>query len=137
MNLLPCQSVGIEVGKTTTIRVGQDTMATLPIPDSELRDGALTLGFRPEHVEFEKPVGDSVKLKLRTDVIENLGAVTNVHGQVLITATDEVDVTVSSHSQAVFEVDTSIPVWIAVENCHLFTTDGTALPRDVETPTWK
>ena len=73
----------------------------------------------------------------KIDVIENLGAVTNVHGQVLTTATDEVDVTASSHSQTVFEVDKSIPVWIAVENCHLFTADGTALPRDVKSPTWK
>jgi ABC-type sugar transport system ATPase subunit len=137
MNLLPCQSVGGEAGKTTTIRVSQDTMATLPISATERTDGDLTLGFRPEHVEFEKPAGDSVKLKLRTDVIENLGAVTNVHGQVLTTATDEVDVTASSHSQTVFEVDKSIPVWIAVENCHLFTADGTALPRDVKSPTWK
>ncbi|MDG2375186.1 MAG: ATP-binding cassette domain-containing protein, partial [Woeseiaceae bacterium] len=137
MNLLPCQAVENEVGKTTSIRVGQDTMATLPIPASEPRDGPLTLGFRPEHVEFEQPEGDFVKLTLRTDVIENLGAVTNVHGQVLTSASDEVDVTVSNNSQAVFEGHKSIPIWIAVENCHLFTTDGTALPRDVEPPSWK
>jgi len=130
MNLLPCQSIGAEAGKTTTVRVGQDTTATLPISAPEHTDGDLTLGFRPEHVEFEKPAGDSVQLSLKTDVIENLGAVTNVHGQVPITATDEIDVTASSHSQAVFAVDKSIPVWISVENCHLFTTDGTALPRD-------
>jgi len=132
MNLLPCQSVGSEVGKTTSIRIGQDTMATLPIPISEPTDGPLTLGFRPEHVEFEEPAGNSVKLRFKTDVIENLGAVTNVHGQVLISDTDEADVTVSSYSQAVFEENKLIPLWIAVENCHLFTTDGTALPRDKE-----
>ena len=78
-----------------------------------------------------------MKLTLRTDVIENLGAVTNVHGQVLTSASDEVDVTVSNNSQAVFEGHKSIPMWISVENCHLFTTDGTALPRDVEPPSWK
>ena len=137
MNLLPCQAVGNEVGKTTSIRVGQDTMATLPIPASEPGDGPLTLGFRPEHVEFEESEGDFLKLTLRTDVIENLGAVTNVHGQVLTSASDEVDVTVSNNSQAVFEGHKSIPMWISVENCHLFTTDGTALPRDVEPPSWK
>jgi ABC-type sugar transport system ATPase subunit len=137
MNLLPCQTVGNEVGRTISIRVGLDSMATLPIPACEPADGPLTLGFRPEHVEFEEPEGDFVKLTLRTDVIENLGAVTNVHGQVLTSASDEVDVTVSNNSQAMFEVNKSIPMWIAVENCHLFTTDGTALPRDVEPPSWK
>ena len=137
MNLLPCQTVGNEVGRTTTIHVGLDSMATLPIPACETADGPLTLGFRPEHVEFEEPEGDFVKLTLRTDVIENLGAVTNVHGQVLTSASDEVDVTVSNNSQAMFEVNKSIPMWIAVENCHLFTIDGTALPRDVEPPIWK
>jgi ABC-type sugar transport system ATPase subunit len=136
MNLLPCLSVESEVDKTTTVRIGQDTLATLPISGSGLADEALTLGFRPEHVEFEKPAGDSVNLELKTDVIENLGAVTNIHGQIQITATEEADVTVSSHSHAVFDVDKSIPVWIAVENCHLFTADGTAVPRDVKTPTW-
>jgi len=137
MNLLPCQTVGNEAGRTTTIHVGLDSMATLPIPACETADGPLTLGFRPEHVEFEEPEGDFVKLTLRTDVIENLGAVTNVHGQVLTSALDEVDVTVSNNSQAMFEVNKSIPMWIAVENCHLFTIDGTALPRDVEPPIWK
>ena len=137
MNLLPCQTVGNEAGRTTTIHVGLDSMATLPIPACETADGPLTLGFRPEHVEFEEPEGDFVKLRLRTDVIENLGAVTNIHGQVLTSALDEVDVTVSNNSQAMFEVNKSIPMWIAVENCHLFTIDGTALPRDVEPPIWK
>lgn len=130
MNLLPCQAVQGQDGETTNVRIGKNTKATLPISTSEHSDEAITLGFRPEHVEFEEPARDSLKLKFRTDVIENLGAVTNIHGQVLVTATDEVDVTVSSHSQALFEVEKSMPLWIAVENCHLFNSDGTALPRN-------
>ena len=137
MNLLPCQSTGDEDGKTTSIRVGTDSTGTLPIPASELTNGSLTLGFRPEHAEFREPAGDSLMLELRADVIENLGAVTNVHGQVKAAGADEVDVTVSSHSQAVFEVGKSIPVWVSVENCHLFTAEGVALPRDVAPPAWE
>ena len=70
------------------------------------------------------------------DVIEHLGASTNIYGQMLLLDGVEVDVTVSSQAYAAFQEGKSLDIWIAVENCHLFADDGISLHRNIIPQPW-
>jgi ABC-type sugar transport system ATPase subunit len=96
MNLINCDSAIRNDAKTTIVRFGDAPETTLPIGDLEWADGNLTLGFRPEHVLLKEPDGEAIKLRLRTDVVEHLGAVTNIYGQISV----QVPIIPTSLSQA-------------------------------------
>ena len=136
MNLVPCQLVANEGHKSTTVQIGKNDTVVLPIGSLGATNVALTLGFRPENVLFDEPEGQAVKLKLEMDVIEHLGASTNIYGQMLLLDGVEVDVTVSSQAYAAFQEGKSLDIWIAVENCHLFADDGISLHRNIIPQPW-
>jgi ABC-type sugar transport system ATPase subunit len=136
MNLMPCTAVAVSDGKTTAIRVGDSPETVLPTGDAGRVNTNLTLGFRPEHVLLHKPDGEAIQLKLRTDVVEHLGAATNIYGQISVSDIDQADVTVASHRQISFEENKEIDIWVPVGDCHLFTRDGKSLTRHVVPPPW-
>ena len=136
MNLVPCQLVTNEGHKSTTVQVGKNDEFVLPIGSLGATNVALTLGFRPENVLFDEPEGQAVKLKLEMDVIEHLGASTNIYGQIRLLGGVEADVTVSTQAYAAFQEGKSLDIWVAVENCHLFAIDGTSLHRNIVPQPW-
>ena len=135
MNLVPCRSVDAVGEQVTTIQVGEGTPTPLPIGGAG-QSGSLTLGFRPEHVLFQDPGSAAIRFELKSDVVEHLGAVTNIYGQIPVENGEEVDVTVSSHSHVTLRDGTALSTWVAAENCHLFRSDGTSLTRNVIAPEW-
>ena len=136
MNLVPCQLVANEGHKSTTVQIGKNDTVVLPIGSLGATNVALTLGFRPENVLFDEPEGQAVKLKLEMDVIEHLGAATNIYGQIRLLDGVEADVTVSTQAYAAFQEGKSLDIWVAVENCHLFAIDGTSLHRNIVPQPW-
>lgn len=136
MNLINCDAATGSDGKTTTVRVGGSLETTLPIGEVGWTEGKLTLGFRPEHVVFTEPDGEAIQLSLRTDVVEHLGAATNIYGQVSVSGANHTDITVASHRQISFREGKEIDIWVPVGDCHLFTPDGKSLTRHVVPPPW-
>ena len=135
MNLVPCRFVDANGNQETIIKVGDGTPTPLPI-GSTGQSGNLMLGFRPEHILFQKPEGASIRFELKSDVVEHLGGVTNVYGQIPMENGDQVEVTISSHSHVTLQEGTVLSIWVGSENFHLFQSDGMALPRNVTAPSW-
>jgi multiple sugar transport system ATP-binding protein/lactose/L-arabinose transport system ATP-binding protein len=102
----------------------------------EWADGNLTLGFRPEHVLLNEPDGETIKLRLRTEVVEHLGAITNIYGKISDSGDNHTDITVASHTQISFQEGKEIDIWVPVGDCHLFTLDGKSLKRHTVPPSW-
>jgi len=134
MNILPCRPLSVEKA-TTRISVGEGFEVTLPI--REAPEGELNLGFRPENVSFSKPGFDALELNLKTDLVEHLGALTNVYGRVKIGAQIEMDVTVSGITHVSLKEESTVPIWIPANECHLFDSHGNALIRNVDLPRWE
>jgi ABC-type sugar transport system ATPase subunit len=136
MNLVKCDSAIRNDDNTTIVRFGDAPETTLPIGDLEWADGNLTLGFRPEHVLLNEPDGETIKLRLRTEVVEHLGAITNIYGKISDSGANHTDITVASHTQISFQEGKEIDIWVPVGDCHLFTLDGKSLKRHTVPPSW-
>jgi multiple sugar transport system ATP-binding protein/lactose/L-arabinose transport system ATP-binding protein len=124
MNLINCDSAIRGDAKTTIVGFGDAPKTTLPIGGFEWTGGDLTLGFRPEHVVLKEPEGEAIHFRLRTDVVEHLGAVTNIYGQISGSSAEHTDITVANHTQIYFQEGKEIDIWVPVGDCHLFTLDG-------------
>ena len=137
MNLLPCRAAAI-FQASTRIVVGERSRATLPAgPVPEGAGDDMMVGFRPENVTFAEPEGTSLELQLTIEVVEHLGAVTNVYGFVDVSESERIEVTVSSNTHVTFEEARQVSIWIPTEECHLFTSSGRAVARQLEFPSWK
>jgi multiple sugar transport system ATP-binding protein/lactose/L-arabinose transport system ATP-binding protein len=133
MNFVSCTVERADSG-ATEIRVGGDVSATLPVGPLS-RPGRAHLGFRPEHVTFARPDGASLGLTLIPDVIEHLGAVTNIYGT--IEEEPGAEITVSTSGTVNVSEGKPLPIWVPVSECHLFSEDGDAAARHVSPPIWR
>ena len=135
MNLLPCAFVAGD-SASTTIRVGSHAEARLPVgPVGDDESEGLVVGIRPEHISLEAPGTSAIELELATDVIEHLGAVTNVHGTIE-TVSGKSDITVSQTGPVSVVDGQASRIWIPVDDCHLFNCKDQAIRRHAEPPDW-
>lgn len=137
MNMLPCLQVSAEQA-LTRIAFADGLEAILPVGPTPTDAGErFLLGFRPEHVFFNKPNEAALELKMTVDVVEHLGAVTNVYGLIKMPGSELVEVTVSTSTHVVFKEGADARIWIPTDECHLFTLDGAAIARNVAPPAWQ
>jgi ABC-type sugar transport system ATPase subunit len=137
MNMLPCLKVSAEQARTR-ITFADELDAILPVGPAPTDAGErFLLGFRPEHVFFIKPDEAALELKMTVDVVEHLGAVTNVYGLIKMCGSELVEITVSTNTHVVFEEGTDVSIWVPTDECHLFTLDGAAIARNVAPPAWQ
>ena len=110
-------------------RVGADG-ATVALPGGDVlalpegrfsaeADREVTLGIRPEHLELAGD-GDGVA-HLHTQVIEQLGADTLIHGHF---GSDRTDLTVRLRGTVNLKPDEALPLRVAPEHLHLFDPAG-------------
>ena len=136
MNMLPCTHLAGD-SISTTIRVGSHAVARLPVgPVRDDDKESLVVGFRPEHVSLARPDTETIELEMATEVIEHLGAVTNMYGTVG-TASGKGEITVSQSGPVSLLEGQSSRIWIPVADCHLFNSNDNAIKRHVDPPTWK
>ena len=135
MNLLPCAYVAGN-GDSTTIRVGGHAEARLPVgPVNAGEQEGLAVGIRPEHISLEEPGAPAIALQLAAEVIEHLGAVTNVHGTVETTV-GKFEITISQTGPVSIVEGQSSRIWIPADDCHLFNSRDEAIARRAEPPDW-
>lgn len=133
MNMIPCAPEGQNAGGLR-IRVG-DVAGNLPVAVETAPSGPLTLGVRPEHVSLTR-LEDALELDFLVDVVEHLGAVTNVYGTIPGPGgTTEVTLVTSGTARKV-EGD-RLKIWIPVAECHLFDASGAAYRRQTVAPAWE
>ena len=138
MNILPCSLVSGD-SATTRIRVGSGAEVELPIGPLDAGSASgLQVGFRPEHVSFSKPDLDALELDLGTDVVQHLGAVTNIYGTVPVaeTETETMDMVVSTTGHVSFTEGQTVKTWVPAVESHLFKSTGEAVERHVIPPAW-
>lgn len=136
MNLMPCWASNGDDGKTISVSLGDQTNVNLPVNGPGSSDSEVILGFRPEDIRFKDPSRASVRLTLEVDVIEHLGATTNIYGRVNLSKEQSVDITVATQSRVPAREGESFNVWIAAEDCHLFKSDGMSFRRVIVAPAW-
>ncbi|WP_111412610.1 ABC transporter ATP-binding protein [Billgrantia lactosivorans] len=118
MNFLAVERVdagpdGVEV------RLPGGETCTVPVDGSSLRDDALTLGIRPEHLELD-PQGP---LSGRIEVIERLGGVTSLYVRMQDTL-----ITVSADGNVASRVGDTLRFGFERACAHLFDAEDLALP---------
>lgn len=136
MNLLPCRISDADDGSAISVTVGDQSNVRLPVEGPAPSRSEVTLGFRPEDVRFEDPGQAAVKLSLMVDVIEHLGATTNIYGQVNLSKEQSVDITVATQARVLASEGETLNVWITAEDSHLFQSDGPSFKRNIIAPAW-
>jgi multiple sugar transport system ATP-binding protein/lactose/L-arabinose transport system ATP-binding protein len=136
MNLVPCRISETDSRSSTSISVGTGPDVRLPVEASTQAEAKVTLGFRPEDILFEDPGKEAVRLSILVDVIEHLGATTNIYGQVALSEDLIVEVTIASQSRVGTVEGKVLEVWIDAEDCHLFQSNGQSFRRNIVAPAW-
>ncbi|MDE2911875.1 MAG: sn-glycerol-3-phosphate ABC transporter ATP-binding protein UgpC [Paracoccaceae bacterium] len=136
MNMLPCTHLAGDT-ISTTIRVGSHAESRLPVgPVRDDEKEGLVVGFRPEHISLARPDTEAIELEMAAEVIEHLGAVTNMYGTVETTS-GKSEITVSQSGPVTLLEGQSSRIWIPVADCHLFNSNDNAIKRHVDPPAWK
>ncbi|WP_371229273.1 ABC transporter ATP-binding protein [Roseovarius sp. 2305UL8-3] len=136
MNLVPCQVSDTGNGSGVSVTVGDQSGVSLPVEGSVGSNPQATFGCRPEDIQFEDPGKEAVKLSLVVDVIEHLGATTNIYGLVQLSKELSIEITVATQSRVVATEGDALNVWIAAEDSHLFQADGQSFKRNIVAPAW-
>ena len=124
MNMLPvtCQAVS-DAGVVIEFK-GQP--ATIPVNGrSDLVGQPLTLGIRPEHIQFGKA---DLSMNLTPSVIERLGAQTVAYASL---DGESENFCAMLPGSAPIRTDETVPIGICADDCHLFDASGIALERRV------
>ncbi|MFV0294382.1 MAG: ABC transporter ATP-binding protein [Paracoccus sp. (in: a-proteobacteria)] len=136
MNLIPCSFHQGDADRSA-VSVGDTIPVDLPLgPVADDGCDGLILGFRPEHASFTKPDVPAIEMEMTVDVIEHLGAVTNIYGTIPMTATETTDITVSTSAHMIHQDGDKVNIWVATQDTHLFQSDGQAVQRHVTPPKW-
>ncbi len=139
MNMLPCTHLAGDAS-STTIRVGSHAESRLPVgPVRDDEKEGLVVGFRPEHISLARPdaeTTETIELEMSVEVIEHLGAATNMYGTVETTS-GKSEITVSQSGPVTLLEGHSSRIWIPVADCHLFNSNDNAIKRHGDPPTWK
>jgi multiple sugar transport system ATP-binding protein len=126
MNFLSVKCTG-QSGNGVTIELPSGTRAEIPVKaDKNVAGQDLTLGVRPEHILLDE--GD-IRFDISPSVIERLGIHTVAYAH-----PEGVDGTFCAllPGNAPARVDDTITIGFNAADCHLFTSDGKALERQVE-----
>jgi len=92
-----------------------DTLIFKDIDFSPQKNRSITLGIRPEH--FTMADSDNTMFKLKTNLVEQLGADTLVHGQV---GKDETHITVRLRGIRHIEIDEVLSLSVQIKHLHFF-----------------
>ena len=125
MNMLPviCKAVS-DAGVEVEFK-GQS--ATIPVNGrADLVGQPLTLGIRPEHIQFGKA---DLSMNLTPSVIERLGAQTVAYASL---DGESENFCAMLPGSAPIRTDETVPIGIGAADCHLFDASGIALERRVE-----
>ena len=136
MNMLPCRYLA---GDDTSATVSVDGRAKARLPVGPVNEGereGLAVGIRPEHIFLREPGTGAIELELATEVIEHLGAFTNVYGTI-DSAFGKIEITVSQTGPVSLVEGQPSRIWIPAADCHLFNSNGKAIERHVSPPDWK
>lgn len=104
MNMLPAVAEGGE------LVIGDSLRLTAPWPNG---GGAMTVGIRPEHLEFADP--DTATIRLPVSIVEPQGAETLVHGEL-----NGHPLTARIHGAIEIRGGETLPLRLAPEHVHLF-----------------
>ncbi len=122
MNFLDA-SVVREDGRMA-LKSGDFTATAPPAVAAELERSStdsVTIGFRPEHLQAEKPSPDAVSIRVRTDVVEFLGSEELLHVSV-----EEQPLLALVNADLRVRPGDILDLWLPLDRLHVFDADGHA-----------
>jgi multiple sugar transport system ATP-binding protein len=110
-------------GGGTRARLAGGTVIDLPHAP---RGDRATLGIRPEHLIHGSGAAGMPSILGKPVLIERLGGATLVH----LALAGDATLTIQTHDDAGFALDTPVAIGVPAAACHLFGADGSAWPPD-------